>query len=86
MRQEVGCDGKRVVLDVLCIGTRFSMYIALPFKESREVTEALFMFWCAIAGPPEFMLHDMGGEFQEDVIEIAEYWGCRPKVGPAKAP
>ena len=87
MRQEVDCSGLKVdVLDILDIGTRFSMYIALPSKESRGVAQALFMFWCSIAGPPEFMIHDMGGEFQSDVIEIAEHWGCKPKVGPAEAP
>ena len=62
------------------------MYLALPSKASKEVAETLFMFWCAIAGPPEFMISDMGGEFQKELTTLAEVWGCRPKVGPAEAP
>ena len=87
LRQEVDTEGSRVnVLDILCLGTRFSMYVAIPSKSPHEVAESLFMFWCSVAGVPEVIVHDQGGEFQTEVVTLGEHWGSRPRVGAAEAP
>ena len=79
LREERDSNGLKVtVLDILCMGTRFSMYIATRSKSPKEVAQALFMFWCYVAGVPDVIIHDQGGEFQGEVIKVGELWGSRP--------
>ena len=63
------------MLDVLCLGKKFSMYIVVPSKSPAEVVEALMCHWCAVANTPEIVVHDQGGEFSVGVIDLMEHWG-----------
>ena len=83
-----GCDivGERFLyLNILDVATRFSVFVLLSGKSSREVAEAFQTAW-SWAGPPVQILHDQGTEFAKDFTALARRLGADTRVTPTEAP
>ena len=73
MRQQPDAAGTMWnYLDMLSMCTKYSQYVVCLSKNPSEIAEQLETHWLSFAGPPDVLVHDLGGEFQAAFTDALE--------------
>ena len=87
MRQQPDAAGTMWnYLDILCMDTKYNQCVLCLSKNPSEIAEQLETHWLSFAGPPDMLVHDLGGESQAAFTDALERWSSQASVGPTEAP